>query len=1045
MSGNEAMVRRLELQQRLGFHQGCVNAVHFSTDGELLFSGSDDHQVAIWDWVAGKRRLHYHSGHTGNVFQCRPMPFTGNRTIVTCAADGQVRVGHLSDGGSVSTHELHRHSGRAHKLALDGGDAHTFFSCGEDGKVYQYDLRQESTRLLLATHSLSRGGAGRGSMVGLNSVVISPRDPWLLATGGLDEFARVYDRRMLGAGSALALGGWGAGERRRGALLGAYAPPQLEPSRRSAEQHRGRFNITCVAFSEQGELLASYNDELIYLFDITGHQRKRRAEYLATRSAAGRDYKDSNDSTPGGKGDGFRGGRTMEGDEEGHEEEEGKGSIGRGGQSAGKGKGKGVVGKGKGVSPQGVKREGRSVKREEGARVRSRSRSPKEKGQGGREQKVGGKESKGAGKEKKAAGKGSRKKEVGREVQVGKEGAGLAAAGVAGGSAAIVTDAKGKGVAPMDVGGPGTLPGRCAESTPAVSMECTEGRGGEGSGGCSGGRGGDGGEGRGGGEEGDWATLAPAGPESSSSMAAEGGVNVGTGGVGRGRKEDGSGGEPSAGNSSKARKRRPEAGARGSPRGVDAGSRERRRVAAEPRGERTEWRDEGAVGQHAVGVVDGDRGVVNDDDDDCDDGEGSDGGRDVTRVEAVIQIGDICRVLDLTVTSGRGSGGGGGGGSGGGRASGALEGDMSERGRAEGGSPEGGRYQGGGSEQPRQGSGHGNGDGNGGDGVAESSGDGFAEGTRGHGHESLQRRHHRREGVARGGARGRVPPKVRDPAGEEGRGEEGLEDEALPCLVSDESDEKSEGESDGEQKKDGGIRAGEWEKRMGGTAGRSGRVAFKGAAGSGASRLRDVEGRSAQGDKAAAGSSRSESGDGKRGERKSSGTAGRERGRAGEGGEGTGGVGAREPGWVALEDLPWVSEGEEEDEEEKGREGGGRGMCYKGHRNADTIKGVSFYGPRSEYVVSGSDCGRVFVWDKKSARVDLPEDAAKVMEENQRNREERRRTSLPFSPQMLVQLLGLHSRHGARFRAAVEAGHIRISTEGAGAEDDSETVECAVS
>jgi len=42
---------------------------------------------------------------------------------------------------------------------------------------------------------------------------------------------------------------------------------------------------------------------------------------------------------------------------------------------------------------------------------------------------------------------------------------------------------------------------------------------------------------------------------------------------------------------------------------------------------------------------------------------------------------------------------------------------------------------------------------------------------------------------------------------------------------------------------------------------------------------------------------------------------------------------------------------------------------YTGHCNIRTVKEVNFYGPRSEYVVSGSDCGRVFIWDKKTAQL----------------------------------------------------------------------------
>ena len=34
------------------------------------------------------------------------------------------------------------------------------------------------------------------------------------------------------------------------------------------------------------------------------------------------------------------------------------------------------------------------------------------------------------------------------------------------------------------------------------------------------------------------------------------------------------------------------------------------------------------------------------------------------------------------------------------------------------------------------------------------------------------------------------------------------------------------------------------------------------------------------------------------------------------------------------------------------------------YRNSATVKGVNYYGGRSEYVISGSDCGNVFFWDK---------------------------------------------------------------------------------
>lgn len=44
-------------------------------------------------------------------------------------------------------------------------------------------------------------------------------------------------------------------------------------------------------------------------------------------------------------------------------------------------------------------------------------------------------------------------------------------------------------------------------------------------------------------------------------------------------------------------------------------------------------------------------------------------------------------------------------------------------------------------------------------------------------------------------------------------------------------------------------------------------------------------------------------------------------------------------------------------------------QVYKGHRNCETVKGVNFIGPKCEYVVSGSDCGRIFIWKKKGGEL----------------------------------------------------------------------------
>lgn len=42
---------------------------------------------------------------------------------------------------------------------------------------------------------------------------------------------------------------------------------------------------------------------------------------------------------------------------------------------------------------------------------------------------------------------------------------------------------------------------------------------------------------------------------------------------------------------------------------------------------------------------------------------------------------------------------------------------------------------------------------------------------------------------------------------------------------------------------------------------------------------------------------------------------------------------------------------------------------YQGHCNVRTVKDVNFFGLQDEYVVSGSDCGHLFIWDRKTAQL----------------------------------------------------------------------------
>ncbi|PUZ40311.1 hypothetical protein GQ55_9G412800 [Panicum hallii var. hallii] len=250
-AGSEDLVMRLQIHRKLDRHTGCVNTVGFNEVGDTLISGSDDQMVMLWDWDTGAVKLEFHSGHGGNVFQARFMPCRDDRTIVTCAADGEVRLAKIQDGGDVSTTLLGEHGGRAHNLAVEPSSPYIFYSCGEDGLVQHFDLRTNTaTKLFLCRSSLRKSGLA--SCVHLNAIAIDPRNPNLFAVGGSNAYARVYDIRKHK---------WD-GSSDFAHPSDCYCPPHLVDDK--------RVGITGLAFSHLSELLVSYNEENIYLFPKNG-------------------------------------------------------------------------------------------------------------------------------------------------------------------------------------------------------------------------------------------------------------------------------------------------------------------------------------------------------------------------------------------------------------------------------------------------------------------------------------------------------------------------------------------------------------------------------------------------------------------------------------------------------------------------------------------------------------------------------------------------------------------------------------------------------
>ncbi|KAG5547598.1 hypothetical protein RHGRI_013332 [Rhododendron griersonianum] len=192
------LVLRLDILKKLEKHRSCVNTVSFNVEGDILVSGSDDRRVILWDWESGRVTLSFDSGHINNVFQAKIIPYTEDRSIVTCAADGQ------------------------------------------------FDLRTGASTQLFTCQSLR--DRGYVPIVNLNAIAVDPRNPNLFAVAGSDEYTQLYDIRKYKWDGSTDFG---------------QPTDYFCPSHLIGDEEVG---ITGLAFSDQSELLVSYNYEFIYLF-----------------------------------------------------------------------------------------------------------------------------------------------------------------------------------------------------------------------------------------------------------------------------------------------------------------------------------------------------------------------------------------------------------------------------------------------------------------------------------------------------------------------------------------------------------------------------------------------------------------------------------------------------------------------------------------------------------------------------------------------------------------------------------------------------------
>ncbi|PGH23265.1 hypothetical protein AJ80_02681 [Polytolypa hystricis UAMH7299] len=96
--GDKAWIDDMDIVNELGGHTGCVNALSWSTSGKLLASGSDDQHLNIYSYQPDSSTAPFFlnttilTGHSANIFSVKFMPHSNDRTLVSCAGDSEVRV-----------------------------------------------------------------------------------------------------------------------------------------------------------------------------------------------------------------------------------------------------------------------------------------------------------------------------------------------------------------------------------------------------------------------------------------------------------------------------------------------------------------------------------------------------------------------------------------------------------------------------------------------------------------------------------------------------------------------------------------------------------------------------------------------------------------------------------------------------------------------------------------------------------------------------------------------------------------------------------------
>ncbi|TTR68478.1 WD and tetratricopeptide repeats protein 1 [Bagarius yarrelli] len=124
-----------------------------------------------------------HTGHAANIFSVKFLPHSGDRILVTGAADTKVHVHDVTVKETI--HMFSDHTNRVKRIATAPMWPNTFWSAAEDGVI-----SKRSDVLIDLTEYC-------GQLVEAKCLAVNPCDNNYLAVGANGPFVRLYDIRMI--------------------------------------------------------------------------------------------------------------------------------------------------------------------------------------------------------------------------------------------------------------------------------------------------------------------------------------------------------------------------------------------------------------------------------------------------------------------------------------------------------------------------------------------------------------------------------------------------------------------------------------------------------------------------------------------------------------------------------------------------------------------------------------------------------------------------------------------------------------------------------